>query len=89
MENKKIAEGKTKITFQVSYEEREILRELSKKSGMGVSAYVREILFTAMEKGTIFSRRTIHQPLFSSNQGDGAAISGNGNSVKVSVSKKP
>ena len=53
------AMGQTKISFQISEAEKDVLQKLADQSGMKLSAYVRKVLAEAMETGTAYTQSKI------------------------------
>lgn len=49
------APGQTKISFQISEEEKAELQKLADASGMKLSAYIRKVLLDAMAERTVYS----------------------------------
>lgn len=53
----KMAPDKTNTSVQTSKEEKEVLRQLAKESGMTLSAYLRELIEPAIRDKIIYERR--------------------------------
>lgn len=56
------AEGQTRISLQISEEEKEQLTRLAKESNMTLSAYVRQVLIEAIDSDTTYARHKTRSP---------------------------
>lgn len=56
MATNRIADDKTRISFQLTKDEREQLQELADEGGVSVSDYIRHILLPAVREGTVVHR---------------------------------
>ena len=59
------AAGQTKISFQISDEEKAVLQKLADASGMKLSAYIRKVLIDAVATSVTYSteRKTFAPPV--------------------------